>query len=395
MEDRKMHRSWTIAVASAVAGSAALAFGLFLAVGRDTLADDSKDKDKEKDKVKVLTWSSDDDSPDAVYDSGDGEGYGYGFSNGEKHAYIGLSLREDTKSNEGGALVERVVADSPAAKAGLKVGDVIVGYGGDIVRGPAKVTEKLHTAKGGDKITLDVRRDGKVQKVPVELADRPAFAWSVQSGSFAPMSEEQQKALEFSLKSLDDKLPDIKQRIGKMKIYGPGGHNLMVFGRNKPLLGVEMVDTTPELREAMGGSKDAGVLVGKVLSGSAAEKGGLKVGDLILSVEGEKVTDAGELIDVIAKHEGKTVDLEIIRDKRPMRIKAVLPKFDEPEDTPTGPRASMLRMPVCAPMAPPPPAPPAPAMAPRALPAPPAPPAPAPAPAPTPVAAPLMPSLVV
>jgi membrane-associated protease RseP (regulator of RpoE activity) len=112
-----------------------------------------------------------------------------------------------------------------------------------------------------------------------------------------------------------------------------------------------------------------------VLEGSAAEKCGMKVGDLILSVEGEKVVDPGDLIDLVGEHEGQTVDIDIVRDKRPMRLKAALPKVDETEEQPTGPRASLWRVPAFAPPAPP--APPAhlAVPAPPALPACPAPPA--------------------
>jgi predicted metalloprotease with PDZ domain len=300
-------------------------------------------------------------------------------AHGAKGGYLGLSLREDTKSNEGGALVEHVVSNSPAAKAGLKDGDVIVGYGGEIVRGPAKVTEKLRAAKAGDKVTLEVRRDGKVQKIPVELGERSASVWSIRSGDFAPLDEEHQMELEKSLKTLDEKMPDLKMRMGKLKLYAPGRNGVMIFGRNKPLLGIEMVETTAELRTVMGGSKDAGVLVGKVIAGSAAERGGLKVGDLILSIDGDKVADSGDLAQAISSREGKTVDLDIVRDKRPMHLKAVLPKIDEPEDEPTGPRASVWQVaPAALPCPAALPVPPVPAVAPPApapLPAPPAPPA--------------------
>ena len=336
MEDRKMNRSWTIAAASATAGAAALTLGLFLAVGKDSSAAENVKT------VKVVVPG--DTGETMVFESGEDASPGTG-------GYLGVSLREDTKSSEGGALVESVVEDSPSAKAGLKNGDVIVGFGGDVVRGPAKVSEKLGAAKPGDKVTLDVRRDGKIQKFVVELGERHPRAWRVRSGELAPMNEEQQRALEESLSQLDQKLPDLEKRIGNMKIYAPGRHGLMMFGRNKPLLGIEMIETTPELREALGGSKEAGVLVGKVLSGSAAEKGGLKVGDLILSVDGNKVSDSGDLAEAIGKQEGKTIDLDVVRDKKPMRIKAVLPKIDEPEDEPTGPRASTWHMPGIAPCA--------------------------------------------
>jgi membrane-associated protease RseP (regulator of RpoE activity) len=347
MEDPKMNRSWTIAAASAVAGACALSLGLFLAVGKESLADRG---DKT---VHIVTVPGD--APEAIAALEADEA-----SRGDKGGYLGLSLREDTRSSEGGALVTSVVDDSPAAKAGIKDRDVIVGFGGDIVRGPAKLTEKLRATKPGDKVTLDVRRDGKAQKIAVELGERPALAWRIRSGELAPFSEEAQADLELSLKDLDEKMPDLEKRLGKMKFYAPGRHGLMILGRNKPLLGIEMIDTTPELREAMGGSKEAGVLVGKVFSGSAAEKCGLRVGDLILSVDGDKVSDPGELGEAIGKQEGKTIDLDVVRDKKTIHVKAVLPKIDEPEDEPTGPRASVRRLPGIAPLPPAPPAPPAP-----------------------------------
>ena len=369
----RTNRSWTIAAASAVAGAAALSLGLFLAVSKDGLAQDKvKDNNKTK-SVQVITVeggdgdNEDSEAPEAWSSSWSG--------NGGKGGYLGLSLREDTKNSEGGALVEHVVTDSPAAKGGLKDGDVIVGFGGDVVRGPAKVTEKLRASKPGDKIALDVRRDNKIQKVTVELGERRPLRWRVQSGDAAPMDEQQQKALEESLRGLDEKLPGLQNRISKMKFYSPGRHGLMMFGNDRPLLGIEMVETTPELRETMGGTKDAGVLVGKVLSGTAAEKCGLKVGDLITTVDGKKVSDAGELSEAISSKEGKTVDLDVVRDKRTMHFKAVLPKLDEPEDEQTGPRASVWMLPVVAPLprlAPCPPTPPTPP-APPAAPAPPTP----------------------
>ena len=338
-----MNRSWTIAAASATDGAAVLSLGLFLAVGKDSLADADRDADTQT--VRIVSVSGDDAEAVATFEAAEELRAGKG-------GYLGLLLREDTKSSEGGALVTHVVNDSPAAKAGLKEGDVIVGFGGDVVRGPAKVTEKIRGAKPGDKVMLDVRRDGKSQKMTIELGERPAVAWRVRTGENAPLSEDAQLELERAMKSLDEKMPDIEKRFGnKMKLYAPGRHGVMIFGRNKPLLGIEMIDTTPELREAMGGSQEAGVLVGKVLAGSAAEKAGLRVGDLVLSVDGEKVADPGELGEAVGSHEGKTVDLEIVRDKKTMHVKAVLPKIDEPEDEPTGPRASVWRVPGIAPCA--------------------------------------------
>ena len=370
MEDRTMGRSLKIAAAASAAGAACLSMGLFLAIAKDSRAGDDAavwtvDGDGEVVKakgVKVINLS--DGSDDAWYDG--------------KRGYLGVDVREDTKSDEGGAYVNHVVEDSPAAKGGMKDGDVIVGFGGDVVRGPAKLTEKIHATKPGDKVSIDVRRDGRVQKLSIEMGKRPE-AWRMywNGDDLAPMDEEQAKALRESLKGLENLGPQIEKSLkgNKFKVWTPrGGGYGYWFGR-KPLLGVELVNTTEELREAMGGRKDAGVLVGKVITDSAAEKSGVKAGDMIVSVDGKAVSDAGELGDAIEDSEGKTVDLEIIRDKRPMHLKVTLPAIED-EDTPRGPRASIMRMH----MAPMPPLPPVPPAAPAAV-APPAPPVPATPPA--------------
>lgn len=344
MQNPTLNRSWKLAAAASLAGTCALAAGLFLAVGRDSIA---------RDDVKVI--SSDDDSSVSVISTSDDPDVKVvrvlasddPEANAEmaaelgaaKGPYLGVDVREETKSNEGGALVETVVDGSPADKAGIKEGDVIVGFSGDVIRGPMRLTEKIRGTKPGDKVSLDVRRDGKPLKLQVEMGERPKMTvWSWKKGNGdGPLTGEQQKALEDSLRQLDEKMPELKS-LGKMKIYSPG-HGFQIWGQ-KPLLGVEMVETTVDLREAMGGSKDAGVIVGKVLPGSAAEKAGMKVGDLILSIDGTKVVDAGDVMDAVRQREGKTIDIEAVRDHKAMHIRATLPKINEPDDQPTGPRAS-------------------------------------------------------
>jgi membrane-associated protease RseP (regulator of RpoE activity) len=357
MRDETMGRSWRIAALASVAGAGVLAFGLFLAVGKDTLAD-SDVKIYAPDGVDAIKVYQSDEGEDGVRvvrvvsgNGGDAEtSYeeAFGEEGGKQRGYLGIDSREYTKTDEGGAYIQMVVEDSPADKAGLKKGDVIVGFGGTVIRGPGKLTEKIRATKPGDSVKIEVRRDGKPVSLQVSMGDRPKpMVWSWSGGEKYPLGEEQQRALEESLeglKDLDIRIPAMKD-MGNVKIFGPGSHRYLLRW-NKPLLGVEMVETTPELRETLGGSKEAGVLVGKVLSGSAAEKAGLRVGDLILSVDGTKVSDAGELGEAIREREGKTIDLDVVRDKKTMHIKATLPKFDEPEDEPTGPRAFRWTRPV-------------------------------------------------
>jgi membrane-associated protease RseP (regulator of RpoE activity) len=91
--------------------------------------------------------------------------------------------------------------------------------------------------------------------------------------------------------------------------------------------------------------------VGKILAGKPAERAGVRVGDLIVSVDGASVEDSGDLIEALSDKDGKTVDLEIVRDKKTMHLKVEIQKVED--DEPGGPRAELL-----APAPPEPPAPP-------------------------------------
>jgi hypothetical protein len=80
-------------------------------------------------------------------------------------------------------------------------------------------------------------------------------------------------------------------------------------------LGVATSELTPELRRHFGVPEDAGVLVAKVVDGSAAATAGVQVGDILTAVDGNAVDSASDLIHAIRKLEpGAAVDLELWRD---------------------------------------------------------------------------------
>lgn len=93
-----------------------------------------------------------------------------------EHAILGVVLSNDTATADGvtraGAKVESVSSDSPAAKAGIKEGDVIVAIDDKAVGGAESLTGYVRTHKSGDKVTLTVIRDGKALEVDVTLAVR-------------------------------------------------------------------------------------------------------------------------------------------------------------------------------------------------------------------------------
>lgn len=102
-----------------------------------------------------------------------------------EHAYIGVSLRDGTATADGvtrrGAEVGKVTDGSPAAQAGIQVGDVVVAIDGKPVGGSDSLAAYVRAMAAGEKATLLVVRDGKTLSVEVTLAAQPDTA--TQQGS--------------------------------------------------------------------------------------------------------------------------------------------------------------------------------------------------------------------
>ena len=99
-----------------------------------------------------------------------------------RRAYLGVSLLELTPElrqhfgapKTSGVLVSEVSADSPAARAGVAVGDVIVGVDGEAVESFMDLSELVGDKKKGDKVELEVFRDGKSRKMSATVEERNA-----------------------------------------------------------------------------------------------------------------------------------------------------------------------------------------------------------------------------
>lgn len=90
-------------------------------------------------------------------------------------------------------------------------------------------------------------------------------------------------------------------------------------------LGVSLVDLTEELRSHFGAEKSAGVLVSDVEANSPAAKAGLKVGDIVLTVDGKDVATSGDVRRALrAKKDGDTARIDILRGRNRQTVVATV-----------------------------------------------------------------------
>jgi serine protease Do len=214
--------------------------------------------------------------------------------------HIGVTLRDldDDDQKRGkvanGVYVESVETDSPAAKAGLKAGDIIVEFDGERIRSSRHLSRLVQETVAGRAVPVAAMRDGQRVALTVQPRDGSdsAFRYFNRVEPFAKLA------------------PSVKPRALTI---------LTTPGR----LGMGVGELSPQLADYFG-TKD-GVLVTSVADDSIAAKTGVKAGDVITSFDGGSVNDAEDLrrrsqgLDA-----GAEFTIGIVRDKKPMTLKGKL-----------------------------------------------------------------------
>ncbi|HYB60179.1 MAG TPA: PDZ domain-containing protein [Methylomirabilota bacterium] len=229
-------------------------------------------------------------------------------------AWMGVTIEEvsEDKTKElklpavRGVLLTEVQDNSPAAKAGLKPGDVITEYDGERVEGTTAFRRMIRETPPGRTVSVTYWRDAKSQSVSVQLESR---------------QDEMQEAIQKAMPH------EFVYRFG----VGPNmfPDMPMMMGRT-PRLGVEAIDLSGQLGEYFGAPDGEGVLVTDVLADTPAAKAGLKAGDVITKLDGDRVHNVGELrAKLVEKHEVKSVTLTLLRKGAEMSL-AVEPQQPAP-----------------------------------------------------------------
>jgi serine protease Do len=217
---------------------------------------------------------------------------------------IGVTIRdltnEDLKGKAGsGVVIEEVEADSPAAKAGFRAGDVVVEFDGERVRGTRQFTRLVQETVVGRQVQAAVLRDG--QRVTLNVEPR---AWG-------------------GYKDLAVLRPGVKPKIPPPATKWEVFSGLLGTGR----LGMTVDDLSPQLAEYFGTKE--GVLVKSVNDNSVASKTGLRAGDVITAIDGGAVKTSADLRRRTQRLEdGDEFTLSVIRDKKTLTLKG---KMEAPQ----------------------------------------------------------------
>ena len=183
-----------------------------------------------------------------------------------------------------GVLVSDVVADSPAAKAGLKAKDVITEYDGAPVEGTVQFRRLVRETPPGRTVNLTVVRDGHETKLSVQVGD-----------SARNMESRLRMIMPARPFNFNFTMPE----------FMPG---------RTPALGIEAEDVSGQLGTYFHVPGGEGVLIREVNPDTPAAKAGLQAGDVIIKVEGNAVKSLAELRDNLReKRDQKSVALTIIR----------------------------------------------------------------------------------
>ena len=225
---------------------------------------------------------------------------------------IGVSVRDVEASDKSkianGVVVEAVDAESPASKAGLKTGDIVVEFDGERVRSVRQFSRLVSETPDGRTVAAAVMRDG--QRVSVNVTPTAG------NNAFRFFDSDGFKSIEPLLKSVPPPAP----RAARPAPLPPTFERFLWAGGTQ--LGITTSDLEPQLAEYFG-TKD-GVLVSSVNADSAASKAGLKAGDVITGLNGTDVTSASDLRSRLRNLEGGEFTLAIIRNKQPMTLKGKL-----------------------------------------------------------------------
>ena len=231
--------------------------------------------------------------------------------------WVGISFSE----NEDGQIeVSDVEKDSPAELAKIQEGDILVSIDGKKLVGAPMLRSEIRGRKPGQDVKFELLRDGKTMEVKVKLGEYPAT--------------EARRELEMRFPRLfppavpAHPAPEAPPKPGKV----PKAPRILTerFGtwpgwEKRKYIGGYMESLNKELLDFFGVKEESGLLVNRLTKDGPAEKSGVKVGDVVVRVDGKKVDTVGGVSELI--QDKKKGD---IRDKKPLTLEVEVAEEEGP-----------------------------------------------------------------
>lgn len=224
-------------------------------------------------------------------------------------SYLGVGLQDINADRakalklpeEAGVEITLVVPNSPAAAAGIKAGDVVTRYDDQRVEGRDQFQRMVHETPPGREVKLQVYRDGMPQTVTARIGSQSA---PLVQGRLLPGS------------------PGALAPVSPLPNFPDVPFSRMSWGTG---LGAEVESVSGQLAEYFGVKQ--GVLVRSVTRGSAAEKGGLKAGDVITRLGDASIAAPADLLARLRAGRGQSAALTVMRDHKELNLTV---EFDTP-----------------------------------------------------------------
>jgi S1-C subfamily serine protease len=181
---------------------------------------------------------------------------------------------EENATVQPGVRIRGIVADGPAEEARLRAQDRILALDGEAVTRSGELMARLRTLPAGTRVLLTVERNGREFETAARLGERPEGT-----------------SLRF----------------------------------RRGWIGVSTINLPQSLRVHFGGTEDAGVMVAAVEPASPAEAAGLRVGDLVVAVGGERIGSVGAMASLIAESGiDNPVEISVVRNGADLVVEPVV-----------------------------------------------------------------------
>lgn len=249
---------------------------------------------------------------------GSGQGYGQGRSRSsavvmKEASYLGIGVEDvnDDRArglklkDDRGAYITSVMPGTPAAKAGIQVGDVILEFNGQRVEDKEQLIHMVRETPAGKQAKISLWRNGATMMVVATVASHK-------------MVESDDGNWSFEIPDLSN-LPNFPSGISMPPIDIPK----MITVMQNPALGIEGESLQAQLAEYFG-VKD-GVLVKSVAKNSAAERAGIKAGDVIARIGDTRIATWRDISAALRYAQaGRPLNVAVVRNRKDLGLAVTL-----------------------------------------------------------------------